>query len=368
MSGAREHPVLAPGSRPAPGYRVLGHLARTGWLDLYDSWSEERACRCVVKVLRPDRRAEEEAAERLLREGRWLCEFTHPHLVRGYEVRTAPQPLVVLETLSGETLSCLLHRLRRRPAAADLALLGVQLCSAVHYLHGRGLLHLDLKPSNVVVDCGRAKVLDLSVARPPGHAPPGMGTFSYLAPEQARGGPLSAAADVWGIGVTLYEAATGDVPFDRGETVPSGSGSGSDVGNGNGNGSHHGAGGDGGDGSDRADGGTGVGGSARGPGGGPGWYPQLEASAPPVGTRRRLPRALAEAVDGCLRQDPAARPTVPELAAALRALVPDDLPGPAARAVGTGPRATGTEARTEAPGGRSRGSGAVRTGSPESRA
>nr|BFD83600.1 hypothetical protein StreXyl84_30010 [Streptomyces sp. Xyl84] len=320
MSGPREYPVLAPGTRPAPGYRVLGHLARTGWLDLYDSWSEERACRCVVKVLRPDRRAEEQAAERLLREGRWLCEFTHPHLVRGYEVRTAPQPLVVLETLSGETLSCLLHRLRRRPAAADLALLRVQLCSAVHYLHGRGLLHLDLKPSNVVVDCGRAKVLDLSVARPPGHAPPGMGTFSYLAPEQARGGPLSAAADVWGIGVTLYEAAAGDVPFDRGETVPSVSGS--DVGDGDG--SHRGVGGDC---------GVGDGGSARGCGGGQGWYPQLEAGAPPIGTRRRLPRALAEAVDGCLRQDPAARPTVPELAAALRALLPDGLPGPTARAV-----------------------------------
>ncbi|WP_107474113.1 serine/threonine-protein kinase [Streptomyces sp. NRRL S-340] len=351
MSGAREHPVLAPGTRPAPGYRVLGHLARTGWLDLYDSWSEERACRCVVKVLRPDRRTEEKAAERLLREGRWLCEFTHPHLVRGYEVRTAPQPLVVLETLSGETLSCLLHRLRRRPAATDLALLGVQLCSAVHYLHGRGLLHLDLKPSNVVVDCGRAKVLDLSVARPPGHAPPGMGTFSYLAPEQARGGPLSAAADVWGIGVTLYEAAAGDVPFDRGETVPSGSGSDG----GDGNGSHHGAGGDS---------GVGDGGSVRATGGGQDWYPQLETSAPPIGTRRRLPRALAEAVDGCLRQDPAARPTVPELAAALRALLPDGLSGPTARAVGTG--SPGDQDR--GPGRPEPGPGAVRTGSPESRA
>ncbi|CAM5718325.1 serine/threonine-protein kinase [Streptomyces hirsutus] len=63
-------------------------------------------------------------------------------------------PLVVLETLTGETLSHLLHRLRRWLSAADVALLGVQLCSAIHYLHGQGLLHLDLKPSNVVVDCG----------------------------------------------------------------------------------------------------------------------------------------------------------------------------------------------------------------------
>jgi serine/threonine protein kinase len=251
---------------------------RTGWLDLYDAWSEERASRCVVKVVRPDRRDEARPRARLLREGRWLCAFSHPHLVRAYETLEWPEPLVVLETLTGETLSHLVHRLRRRPAAADVALLGVQLCSAVHYLHGRGLLHLDLKPSNVVVDCGHAKVLDLSVARPPGRAPAGLGTFRYRAPEQARGGPLTAAADVWGIGITLYEVASGDVPFALRGTAES---------------------------TDDGDG-----------------CPQLEVSAPPVGSRRRLPRALAAAIDGCLGMDASARPTVTELAASLGAIVP----------------------------------------------
>ncbi|MGW1708913.1 serine/threonine-protein kinase [Streptomyces sp. NPDC002206] len=282
---ARPAPPLAPGTKPAPGYEVLAHLARTGWLDLYDAWSEERDCRCVVKVLRPDRRREEQLRDRLLREGRWLRTFTHPHLVRAYETFESPEPLVVLETLTGETLSHLIGRLRRRPAAGDVALLGVHLCSAMHYLHGHGLLHLDLKPSNVVVDCGHAKVLDLSVARAPGTAPPGVGTFCYLAPEQARGGPLSAAADVWGIGVTLYEVATGDAPFDSGETM---------------------------DGTDDGD----------GTGGQDDWYPQLEEAAPPIRSRRRLPRELATAIDSCLRPDPAARPTIPELAAAIDATLP----------------------------------------------
>ncbi|MET8330329.1 serine/threonine-protein kinase [Streptomyces sp. NPDC005181] len=282
---ARPAPPLAPGSSPAPGYEVLAHLARTGWLDLYDAWSEERDCRCVVKVLRPDRRHEEQLRDQLLREGHWLAAFTHPHLVRAYETFESPEPLVVLETLTGETLAHLVDRLRRRPAAEDVALLGVHLCSAMHYLHGHGLLHLDLKPSNVVVDRGHAKVLDLSVARPPGIAPPGVGTFCYLAPEQARGGPLSAAADVWGIGVTLYEVATGDVPFDSGVAMDD---------------SHE---------SDDT-------------GGQDGWYPQLEAPAPPIRSRRRLTSDLAAAVDSCLRLDPAARPTIPELAAALDATLP----------------------------------------------
>ncbi|OLZ72990.1 serine/threonine protein kinase [Streptomyces sp. IMTB 2501] len=281
---------LVTGAEPAPGYVILAHLTRTGWLDVYDAWSAERACRCVIKVVRPDQRGEGRLAERLLREGRWLREFSHPHLVRGYETVTSPEPLVVLETLTGETLSHLVHRLRRRPAATDVALLGMQLCSAVHYLHGRGLLHLDLKPANVVVERGHAKVLDLSVARPPGPAPAGLGTCCYLAPEQARGDPLTAAADVWGIGVTLYEVACGDVPFGCGEP-----------------------------GTESDEGGAGTGGSSAQPNA---RYPQTEKAAPPLASRRRLPPALAAAVDACLRADPAARPTVAELAAALEATRP----------------------------------------------
>ncbi|MEU6421580.1 serine/threonine-protein kinase [Streptomyces spiralis] len=282
-AGPAPPPPLPPGTRPVPGYVFLGHLTRTGWLDLYDSWSEERDCRCVIKVVRPDRHGEADLTERLLREGQWLRDFTHPHLVRAYEVFVSPEPLVVLETLSGETLSHLVHRLKRRPAATDLAVLGAQLCSAAHYLHGRGLLHLDLKPSNVVVERGHAKVLDLSLARPPGLAPPGIGTFAYLAPEQARGEPLTAAADVWGIGVTLYEVACGSLPF----TAPG----------------DHCASSYGHDSEDER-------------------YPQLEETAPPIAARRRLPCELAALVDGCLRADPRARPTVPDLATSLRALLP----------------------------------------------
>lgn len=279
-------PPLEPGRTPAPGYEILAHLSRTGWLDVYDAWSRERECRCVVKLLRPDRREEGRLRDRLLREGRWLQDFSHPNLVRAYETIEAPEPVVVLETLTGETLSYLIRRLRHRPAASDLAFLGLHMCSALHYLHGRGLLHLDIKPSNIVVESRRAKVLDLSVARAPGLAPAGMGTFGYLAPEQARGGTLTAAADVWGVGVTLYEAATGGMPFDCGETASGASYTSYTSGEG-------------------------------------GWYPQLEGRAPPVRTRRRrLPRPLADAIDRCLEPDPVARPTVDGLAGVLDGLLP----------------------------------------------
>ncbi|MBD0693667.1 serine/threonine-protein kinase [Streptomyces sp. CBMA123] len=261
MTAVRPLPAGAP---IAPGYQVLAHLCRTGWLDVYDAWSEERDCRCVVKVLRSDHRRDRELRERLLREGRWLTEFTHPHLVRGYGTGERPQPYAVSETLSGETLAHLLDRRPRRPAAIDLALLGLQLISAVRYLHGKKLLHLDLKPANIVIDCRRAKVLDLSIARPPGPGRPGIGTVGYLAPEQASGGLFTAATDVWGLGATLYEAATGEPPFDGPPSSP----------------------------------------------------------ATPVSRRRRLPRPLAEAIDAALHLDPADRPALPRLADTLDDVLP----------------------------------------------
>jgi serine/threonine protein kinase len=130
---------------------VIGHLARGSSLDLYDCWSEERDCRCAVKVPRPDAPAQDDADRRLLREGRLLLRLSHPHIVRAYELVERPAAALVLETLGGATLAWELAARRRRLAAADVAFLGLQLCSAIGYLHRRGVLHLDLTPSNVIV-------------------------------------------------------------------------------------------------------------------------------------------------------------------------------------------------------------------------
>jgi len=129
-------------------------------------------------------------------------------------------------------------------------------------------VHLDLKPSNIVSEAGRAKLIDLSTARRPGRARPGVGTWCYMAPEQARGGGVGVPADVWGVGVVLWEAACGDTPF-ADESIE---------------------------------------------------YPQLVQRAPPLGSRRRLAPGLAETVDRCLEPNPAARPSLAELRAALESV------------------------------------------------
>jgi serine/threonine protein kinase len=294
---------LASGTVIAPGYEVIEHLSRGRRLDVYDAWSEERGCRCVIKALRPERAHQPLARKLLIREG-WLLErLGHPHLVRGYETLLDPAPAVVMETLGGQTLAHMIEEEERELAPAELAHLGLQLGSAVRYLHSRGFLHLDLKPSNIVADAGRAKVIDLSLARPPGLTPAGIGTWCYLAPEQARGAELGPAADVWGIGVVLFEAATGTPAFDDPDELSDDEPSSTE--------------------SDPA-------GSFADPSSwasddrGHRGYPQLRQTAVPVGSLRGLPASLGYLIDACLSPDPDDRPLLQELLAGLEA--PAELP------------------------------------------
>lgn len=267
---------LRPGRELAPGHCVLAHLSRGDALDVYEVFSEERLCSAVAKTPRPDRRDDARVRERLLREGELLQRLAHPHLVRAFATYPDP-PVVVVETRPGPTVEQLVDE-GARLYASDLVHLGAQLVSALHYLHGSGWLHLDVRPGNVLVSGGTATLVDLSLARPPGRVPRGLGTREYLSPEQASGGRAGPPADVWGLGATLFEAATGVPPF-----APEGTQE------------------------DRlvADGG----------------YLQLVRAAPPLTRwRRRLPGELRSLVAACLAPDPADRPATAELSAVLRRL------------------------------------------------
>ena len=203
--------VVAQGDELVPGYHVVALMRRGGRLDTYDVLSRERDCRCVVKVVRPDREHEPGPRASLVAEGALLRDLAHPHLVRVYEVIEQPRPAVVLETLTGSTLAALIEESPLSPL--DVALLGRQLASALGYLHRRGWLHLDVKPGNVVVQAGRAVLIDLSLATRPGDGRPHAGTYGYLAPEQVTGRGLAPATDVFGLGITLGEALTGELPY-----------------------------------------------------------------------------------------------------------------------------------------------------------
>ena len=267
-------PPLVSGERLAPGYEVIAHMRRGNHLDVYDAYSEERACRVVAKTPRPDRLEDRATVRALMREGRLLKKFTHPHIVRAYEVLKEPRPTVILETLTGATLAYLIDTGTRRLPLADVIHLGLHLCSALHYLHAHDVLHLDLKPSNIISESRLAKIIDLSIARSPGQGREGAGTTQYMAPEQITGDHLSPATDVWGVGAVLWEATTGEEPFnadDEDDDEPS--------------------------------------------------YEQLERRIVPIRSYRRVPAAFASLVESCLEPDPAHRPKIGEIADALNGMV-----------------------------------------------
>ena len=286
---AVEPPPLGPGAELLPDDTVVGHIRRGEDFDAYEVWSATRYCRCFVKTPRPDRRDDASVRRSLVRESRLLLALDHPHWVRAYGLHNprGGAPALVLEALPGPSLRDLLDD-RHRLSPLIVGHLGRHLCSAARYLHDRGHLHLDIKPSNVVVSGGLARLIDLGLSRPPGPCRAGVGTARSMAPEQVRGEEVGPATDAWGIGLVLYEAATGHRPF--------------------------------GDGADEWSCRCGDPECAfREP-----RFLQVERRAPRVRARRRLPVGPAEAIDACLEPDPADRPSLDALDAALAELVMAD--------------------------------------------
>lgn len=212
---------LKVGDELVPGRRIQEFLGGGIRYQAFLTWNEDLLAPTVVKILRPDLVEDEGARRSIAKEGNLLRRIDHPYFMRllaaDVDGRT---PFIELEFLDGPRLSTLLRR-HGVFVGEQLFPLGRQLAAAVHYLHKQGLLHLDVKPRNIIMG-PVPRLIDLSIARRfdevPGLRSP-IGTDAYMAPEQCDRsllGTISPAADVWGIGVTVYEAATRSLPFPRG--------------------------------------------------------------------------------------------------------------------------------------------------------
>ena len=178
----------------------------------------------AVKEIRlPPGMPEEEAAElreRALREARAIAVVTHPGVVTLYDVaREDGEPYVVMELVPSQSLATLLHE---HGALDDpqLALVTDSVAAALDAAHRAGIIHRDVKPGNVLIgDTGQVKLSDFGISRniaEPTLTRTGimLGTPAYIAPETVAGDPLTSAADLWGLGATLFAASEGVPPYD----------------------------------------------------------------------------------------------------------------------------------------------------------
>jgi serine/threonine-protein kinase len=211
---------LAERDEIAPGRTALKRLGGGTRYDAYLAFDGHMHAVVVCKVVRPHLVDDERTLRGLAEEWEMLSGLNHPVIVRGFDaVLDGPRPHIVLEHLEGPRLSSLVRRYGPLPAE-QLVPLGVQLCSAVHYLTNENVVHLDIKPSNTIMGAP-PRMIDLSVALSAERAANvtgTVGTDAYMAPEQCdpeRLGPVGHAADIWGLGVTLYRAATGVLPYSK---------------------------------------------------------------------------------------------------------------------------------------------------------
>jgi eukaryotic-like serine/threonine-protein kinase len=193
--------------------RPLGHGAMAT-VDLMHDVELDRPV--AVKRLAENLARDEDLRRRFVREARLAARLSHPNVIRVFDVgEDGGRPFIAMEYVEGETLAELLVRRGRLPPA-EVAKLGVQVCSALAAAHAAGLVHRDVKPQNLIL--GRDGVLRLgdfgiAVGRDGTQltlAGTVLGTAGYLAPEQARGEQVTGAADIYAVGAVLYELLTGD--------------------------------------------------------------------------------------------------------------------------------------------------------------
>jgi serine/threonine protein kinase len=261
------------GDEIAPGRYSLRRLGGGGRYEAYLAWDERLFTTVVAKVIRPHKAEDARAINGLAREVELLERLNHPGIPRSFDaVLDGRRPHVVLEHIEGPRLSTLLRKFG--PLWPEqLVPLAMQVCGVLHYLSVKRVVHMDVKPSNIVMG-PIPKLIDFSIARTAEDADDvdsPVGTDLYMSPEQCAPskGAISFPTDVWGLGATLYHAVTREVPFPRTDDASR--------------------------------------------------WPQLDEPAPLV--PKDVAPALGQLIMWCLQKDAAKRPTAAQLAEGLEPLL-----------------------------------------------
>jgi len=199
-------------------FQVLERLGGGGMAVVYKALDLRLGRPVALKFLAPGMETNEEARLRFLLEARAISALDHPNVCTLYEIGETDggRMFLAMAFVEGGTLR---DRLREGPLEPlEAALLASQIAEGLGAAHARGIIHRDVKPGNVLLADGLVKITDFGVARLADqahitHAGQALGTWSYMAPEQVRGEEITPAADLWSLGVVLFEMLAGKRPF-----------------------------------------------------------------------------------------------------------------------------------------------------------
>jgi len=210
-------------TRIRENYKDLRPIGRGGMGVVYKAYDPLFSRVVALKVLSDSFRGNAEAVSRFVREAQAMTQLLrHPGIVRLYEAGAGRDWYLAMEFVQGTSLRRRLDENGRLdvPAALDLF---DQICDALGYAHGCGIIHRDIKPDNILITTeGKAKIADFGLASMKSattltRVGTVMGTGAYMSPEQIRGQDVDARSDVYALGATLFETLTGSVPFPKGE-------------------------------------------------------------------------------------------------------------------------------------------------------
>jgi tRNA A-37 threonylcarbamoyl transferase component Bud32 len=204
-------------------YRILEPIGAGGSSQVYLAQDTALGREVAIKVLDPQAAADGTLRKLFVKEARALAQLTHPNIVGVYDVGEVDGlPFIVMEHVAGSSLKQRIERSGALPLD-DAVRLTDEIANGLAFAHSRGIIHADMKPSNILLDqSDQPKICDFGIARTPAEesdSPQLFATALYVAPERVEGRPASVASDIYGLGLVVYEMLVGKPPFTSGNAA-----------------------------------------------------------------------------------------------------------------------------------------------------